>query len=309
MTPTRQPDDDSLLAFGSSLLLHAGLVAVVFLGLLFKTTVQPLDVAGPVIEATLVNFTAPPLPASASMPKPQPVKPQPPKPQPPTPTPTPPPPEPVTPPPADDRVDQEKIRIAAEALEKAEREQEEKRKQEQTELEREQAELTKMEAERLNQLEDIKKQREAAEKARKLEEVKLAMLQDQNKQADAKKQRELEQQRMEELAAAEAARAGNNGRDDSLLGHYKMAITTMVDRNWLRPDNLQEGFRCNVTLTQIIGGEVIAVDTSSCSGDPVVVRSLEAAVQREPLPYQGFESVFSRKVTIPFCYPREICIQ
>jgi len=308
-------DDDKLLAFGGSLLLHAGTVAAMFLGLLFKTTIEPLDVAGPVIDATLVNFTSPPLPSSAAKPKPQPPKPEPPKPQPPKPEPepepevVPPPPEPVTPPPSDDRVDQEKIRLAAEAIEQAEREQEEKRKQEQIELERQQDELTEMEAERLKQLEDIKKLREAAEANRKREEQKLAMLQDRNQQVDAEKQRDLENQRMEQLATEEAQRAGNNGRDDSLLGQYKLAITTLVDRNWLRPDTLREGFRCNVTLTQIIGGEVIAVDTSSCSGDPLVVRSLEAAVQREPLPYRGFESVFVRKVTIPFCYPREICIQ
>ena len=304
-------DDDTLLALGGALLLHAGIVAVMFLGLLFKTTVEPLDVAGPVIDATLVNFTAPPLPAIAAQSKPQLVRPEPPRPAPPQPQPEPepPPPEPVTPPPADDRVDQEKIRIAAEAIEKAEREQEEKRKQEQIELEREQDELTKMENERLKQLEDIRKQREAAEKTRKIEEQKLAMLKDRNHQADAEKQRDLENQRMEQLAAEEAQRAGTNGRDESLLGQYKLAITTLVDRNWLRPDTLREGFRCNVTLTQIIGGEVIAVDTSSCAGDPLVVRSLEAAVQREPLPYRGFESVFVRKVTIPFCYPREICIQ
>lgn len=312
----RDRDDDHWFAIGGSLLLHAGIVAVMFLGLLFKTTVEPLDVAGPVIDATLVNFTSPPLPSSASKPRPQPPKPEPPKPEPPKPQPpepepevVPPPPEPVTPPPTDDRVDQEKIRLAAEAIEKAEREQEEKRKQEQIELEREQDELTEMEAERRKQLEDIKKLREAAEANRKREEQKLAMLQDRNKQIDAEKQRDLENQRMEQLAAEEAQRAGNNGRDDSLLGQYKLAITTLVDRNWLRPDSLREGFRCNVTLTQIIGGEVIAVDTSSCSGDPLVVRSLEAAVQREPLPYRGFESVFVRKVTIPFCYPREICIQ
>ena len=43
--------------------------------------------------------------------------------------------------------------------------------------------------------------------------------------------------------------------------------------------------------------------------DPNIVRSIEAAVQREPLPYRGFENVFARKVTVPFCFPREICTQ
>lgn len=300
--------DDPWLAFGGSLLLHAGLVAMVFLAMWLKPEVEPTDVAGPVIDAVLVDFSAPPLPASASRPKPAPPKPEPPKPEP-QPEPPPPPEETKTPPPAQDRIDQEKVRLAAEALEKAEREQEEKRKQEQIDLDR-QEELTKMERERQKQLEDIKRLREEAERKRKLEEQKLAQLQDKQKQADADKQRALEQQRMDQLARQEAAqRAGTNGRDDSLLGQYKVAITNTIDRNWRRPDTLREGFRCNVTLTQIPGGEVIAVDASGCYGDPNILRSIEAAVQREPLPYRGFESVFARKVTVPFCYPREICTQ
>ena len=300
--------DDPWLAFGGSLLLHAGLVAMVFLAMWLKPEVEPTDVAGPVIDAVLVDFSAPPLPSSASRPKPAPPKPEPPKPEP-QPEPPPPPEETKTPPPAQDRIDQEKVRLAAEALEKAEREQEEKRKQEQVDLDR-QEELTKMERERQKQLEDIKRLREEAERKRKLEEQKLAQLQDKQKQADADKQRALEQQRMDQLAQQEAAqRAGTNGRDDSLLGQYKVAITNTIDRNWRRPDTLREGFRCNVTLTQIPGGEVIAVDASGCYGDANILRSIEAAVQREPLPYRGFESVFARKVTVPFCYPREICTQ
>jgi len=114
---------------------------------------------------------------------------------------------------------------------------------------------------------------------------------------------------MAELTAAEAQRAGTNGRDDSLKGQYIVAISQWADRNWRRPDTLREGFRCMLTVKQIPGGDVIEVNSSTCFGDPLVIRSVEAAVQREPLPYRGFESVFERVVTIPFCYPREICIQ
>lgn len=300
--------DDTLLAFGGSVLLHASIVAMVFVALWLKPDVETTDVAGPVIEAVLVDFTAPPLPSSSSRPKPTPPKPEPPKPEP-QPEPPPPPAETPTPAPAQDRIDQEKVRLAAEALEKAEREQEEKRKQEQIDLDR-QDELTKMERERQKQLEDIKRLREAAEAKRKREEQKLAQLQNQQKQTDADKQRVLEQQRMDALAKEEATqRAGTNGRDESLLGQYKVAITNTIDRNWRRPDTMREGFRCNVSVTQIPGGEVIAVDTTGCVGDPNIVRSIEAAVQREPLPYTGFETVFARKVTIPFCFPREICTQ
>ncbi len=294
--------DDTLLAFGGSLLLHAGLVAMVFVAIWLKPTVQPADVAGPVIEAVLVNFTAPPLPATAAKPRPVATKPQPVKP------PRPVDPEPPKPAPAQDRIDQEKVRLAAEALERAEREQEELRKQQQVDLDR-QDQLTEMERERQKQLDDIRKLREEAERKRKIEEMKLAQLQDKQKQTDADKQRALEQQRMAEITAAEAQRAGTNGRDDSLKGQYIVAISQWADRNWRRPDTLREGFRCMLTVKQIPGGDVIEVNSSTCFGDPLVIRSVEAAVQREPLPYRGFESVFERVVTIPFCYPREICIQ
>jgi len=294
--------DDTLLAFGGSLLLHGGLVLLVLVAMWLKPSVQPADVAGPVIEAVLVDFTAPPLPAAAAKPKPAASKPQPVKP------PRPVDPEPPKPAPAQDRIDQEKVRLAAEALEKAEREQEELRKQQQVDLDR-QDQLTEMERERQKQLDDIRKLREEAERKRKIEEMKLAQLQDKQKQTDADKQRALEQQRMAELTAAEAQRAGTNGRDDSLKGQYIVAISQWADRNWRRPDTLREGFRCMLTVKQIPGGDVIEVNSSTCFGDPLVIRSVEAAVQREPLPYRGFESVFERVVTIPFCYPREICIQ
>jgi colicin import membrane protein len=301
--------DDTLFAFGGSVLLHAGIVAMVFVALWLKPDVEPTDVAGPVIEAVLVDFTAPPLPSSASKPRPTPPKPEPPKPEPQPEPPPPPPEETPTPPPAQDRIDQEKVRLAAEALEKAEREQEEKRKQEQIDLDR-QDELTKMERERQKQLEDIKRLREEAERKRKLEEQKLAQLQNQQKQTDADKQRALEQQRMDELAKEEAAqRAGTNGRDDSLKGQYAVAIQQWANRNWFRPDSLPEGYSCWATVKQIPGGDVIDVNLGRCSGDPNVLRTIESALRREPLPYRGFETVFERVVTIPFCYPVEICLR
>lgn len=322
-------DHEDGWAWAGSILLHLGIVSVAWiatlrcadyqafldrvgLGQYAALSCEPevLDVAGPVIEATLVDFTAPPLPASTQPPKPKPKPPEPKPPQPePQPEPPPPPEETATPPPAQDQIDQEKVRLAAEALEKAEREQEEKRKQEQIDLDR-QEQLTQMERERQKQLEDIKRLREEAERKRKVEEQKLAQLQQQKDKAEADRRRAQDQQRMDQLAQQEAAqRAGNNGRDNSLLGQYKLAITNLVDRNWRRPDTLREGFTCNVVVTQIPGGDVIAVDTSGCYGDLNVIRSIEAAVQREPLPYRGFEPVFARKVTIPFCFPKEMCSQ
>jgi colicin import membrane protein len=303
----------NLRSISLAVLVHAACVAVVFFGLLWTENAKPLSVAGPVIEATLVDFKAAPLPAARTPPKPP--RPAPPKPPPPKPQPEPPkpavdePPRPVTPR-SEDRVDQEEIRLRAEALEKAEREQEEKIRKEQVDLtEPPEDELARMERERQEQIEDIRRQREAAEEKRRIEERALADLQARNQQAEIDRQRAAEQQRMEQLAQQEQQNQGNEGESDSLVDRYLLAISNQVDRNWSRPDTMVQGFRCMAKITQIPGGEVIGIELGGCRGDPETLRSVEAAVMREPLPYRGFESVFSRNLTIPFCFPKELCIQ
>ncbi len=309
--------DVNLRSIGFAVLVHLACVGVVFFGLLWTDTAKPLSVTGPIIEATLVDFKAAPLP-SVKQPKPTPPKPTPPKPAPPKPKPPEPvpepiveePPRPVTPPRSEDRVDQEEVRIRADALEQAEKEQEQKIKKEQVDLtEPPEDELARMERERQEQIEDIRRQREAAEERRKLEERALAQMQTQNKQAEIDRQRAAEQKKMADIAAQEAAMAGNEGESDALVDRYLLAISNQVDRNWSRPDTMFQGFRCTANVTQIPGGEVIGIDLSRCQGDEETLRSVEAAVMREPLPYRGFETVFSRNLQIPFCFPRELCQQ
>ncbi len=301
-------------SLGYALLVHLACIAMVFLGLFWTETAKPLSVAGPIIEATLVDFKAAPLPAVKTPPKPArpaPPKPAPPKPKPPEPKPVvEEPPREVTPR-SEDRVDQEEVRIRAEALEQAEKEQEEKIRKQQVDLTEPppEDELTRMERERQEQMEDIRRQREAAEQKTQLEERALAQMQTQNKQAEIDRQRALEQQKMAQIAAQEAEREGNEGESDALLDRYLLAISNQVDRNWSRPDTMLQGFRCTALVTQIIGGEVIGIDLSRCHGDAETLRSVEAAVMREPLPYRGFETVFDRQLQIPFCFPRELCIR
>lgn len=304
----------NLRSVAYALLVHLACVALVFVGLLWTDTAKPLSVAGPIIEASLVDFKAAPLPAVKTPPKP--VRPPPPKAAPPKPAPPEPkpvveePPRPVTPR-SEDRVDQEEVKIRADALEQAQKEQEEKIRKEQVDLTEPppEDELTRMERERQQQMDDIRRQREAAEQRRQIEERTLAQMQNQNKQAEIDRQRAADQQRMADLAAEEAEREGNEGESDALVDRYLLAISNQVDRNWSRPDTMAQGFRCTATVTQIPGGDVIGIDMSRCQGDAETLRSVEAAVMREPLPYRGFETVFSRTLQIPFCFPRELCLK
>jgi len=72
--------------------------------------------------------------------------------------------------------------------------------------------------------------------------------------------------------------------------------------NWNRPENIPGGQMCPIRIRQVPGGEVIDVEVSaSCPYDDQGKRSVEAAVLKaQPLPYAGFESVFSRDLSIRF---------
>ena len=304
---------DKLRALLYAIGVHLVCVALMFVGLLWTSQTRPVSVAGSVIEATLVSTD---LASSASGPKPTPPKPEPkesaptpqPKPEPkPQEAPEPPQTAPQAPLPDPDMVEREKAaRLALQQAEtKAKQEQEERRKQRQVELDeqkRKEAEqrerLNKMQQEQAQQLADIRKKREEAQKRRELEEQKLQQL------ADARSRTERATPQPAAQDRPPADRLGNNGTDNSLLGRYQLAIQQAVTGNWSRPDSTPPGIRCTLRIIQIPGGRVIQVSvTSPCNADDLTRRSIEAAVLKaQPLPYDGFESVFSRDIKFNFKY-------
>ncbi len=266
-----------------SLAIHFILLALLFLGLRWSQSQQPLSVAGPIIEAALVIDPE----AAVAQPTPPKPKPTPPKPRPepePEPEPAPPEPEPVpepTPPPADDPRDQQLIdELGLLEAEELEREQEEMRRREQIELEDEELrERERRERERDEQLEDLERDRRDAEEQR-IEEL------------------------LEEERAAEEARRnpGNEGDSEELLAQYAMALAQVIERNWTRPDTVPLGSECRISIIQAPGGDVVGARVDpSCPYDEIGRRSLEAAVMRaSPLPYEGFEEVFVPQLNLRF---------
>jgi colicin import membrane protein len=156
----------------------------------------------------------------------------------------------------------------------------------------------KQEEERQKQLDDIRRQREEAEKKRKREQEALQQL------ADRRASQNPPAQRVDTRETRPVQEIGNRGVDESLLGRYKVAIQQLVMANWSRPETAQAGIRCSLKIVQIIGGEVIQASViSPCNADPLTRRSIEAAVLKaQPLPYQGFESVFQREIVFNFTY-------
>ena len=281
---------------------------VALVGLWWTSESKPVVMPGPIIEATLIGPTAAPkrpnsAPPSAAKPQPAPTppkpEPQPPQPevQKPQPQPEPPKPEPQKPTEVvkQDRVDQEKIAaLAQQKAEEQRKEQEEKVRQQQIELQEEKE--RKLREEQQKQLADIKKQREAAEKKLNLEKQRLAQIEDRNAREATPAAPQAEHE-------APQAQTGANGADDDLSARYAAAIQASVTNNWNRPDSASAGLHCRINVTQIPGGDVISVSIGSpCNADDVTRNSLEQAVKRAPLPYQGYEKVFQRNITFNFRY-------
>lgn len=248
---------------------------------------KPVQLIGPIIEATLVGPVGAPPPKHSK--RAQPTNPPPtqrdlPKPETPKPAPVKVLPMPPTHP---DIKDQEKVAEIAQQQADQQKAQEEKEKQRMAELSREQ------EADRiLKQLDQVKAQRQAAEKQIKLVQQKaqqLADLKDTPENPNAN----------DTVPPAKQAMSGQNGTDNNA---YIAALQNAITQNWLRPDNIPDGVVCPVEIVQIPGGQVISAKVlPSCPFNDVGRHSVEAAVLRSsPLPYKGFEDQFHREITFNF---------
>lgn len=258
------------------------------------TCAKPIDLPGQIIEATLVGPTGAPPPKSVKT-KPVPDS------TPPPPTVTPPVPQQQAPvvktlPPPPERPDiKEQEQVVADALQKAEdakREQEKRERQRQAELD---AQAAKQKEEK-KKLDDLFAQMDKADQSRK-------KLEDKAKQAKQQLEdiKDAKDNGLADVPKADQRQTGNNGPDTGLLGQYLAAVQNAVTQNWLRPDNMPN-VPCVVHIVQSPGGNVMSAKVDpSCPYDEAGKRSVENAVLRaNPLPYQGFETVFQRNLNFTF---------
>ncbi|MFZ2752988.1 MAG: cell envelope integrity protein TolA [Lysobacteraceae bacterium] len=311
----RENRADTVLAVAFALLLHAVPLLLLLVASLLRA--PPPSAAGEPISADVVDLNA----LSASMrsalrrePEPLAQATPPPEPQPealdePLPEESLPEPLEETPPeqqlqpqeqlPDPDDIDQQEVKSDSTSSDTAAREQEAKQRQAQvdlTERERqqqaEQKARTSMELERQRQLTDIRRQRAEQRRAIDLAQEKIDQIADR-------------EARRASAAAANANASpppGNRGTEPNLSAAYTKALTDAIRNNWTQPDNVSSLQVCKIMIRQIPGGEVIDAQVDpSCPYDEQGRRSVEAAVLKaQPLPYRGFESVFSRNLTINF---------
>lgn len=116
--------------------------------------------------------------------------------------------------------------------------------------------------------------------------------------ADARVRAEREADLRRQLAAEEnAQRAQASGAGAA----WAAAIQARIQRAWIRPDSARAGLDCTVNVTQVPGGEVVAVKINGCNGDETVRQSIEAAVYRaSPLPEPPDPALFERNIEVRF---------
>ncbi|MCU0756217.1 MAG: trichohyalin-plectin-homology domain domain-containing protein [Xanthomonadales bacterium] len=157
------------------------------------------------------------------------------------------------------------------------------------------------EEQRRQQLEQVRAERERLQEQQRKEEQRLAELREQQLQRELAQREQAERARREAQIAEEAAALRGTRQSDDLRAQYVTALAMQLDAAWLRPmDSLQE-IQCNVLVRQIRGGEVIGRSIiEPCRADMVLRNSMLTAVDRaSPLPYDGFESVFSAEIIVP----------
>ena len=85
-----------------------------------------------------------------------------------------------------------------------------------------------------------------------------------------------------------------------------MALHQTANASWNR-SLAPEATPCKVRFTQIPPGEVIRVEFLDCPFDAAARESVERALLRGHMPYDGFQDVFTSPITLTFCYPEEAC--
>lgn len=90
--------------------------------------------------------------------------------------------------------------------------------------------------------------------------------------------------------------------DTQLRLRYSQALMARIREHWRDAGVVPTDAVCPVKVLQIPGGEVIGVEAMpDCPYDDKAKRSVEAAIlMSQPLPYRGFERVFSRTLVLRF---------
>jgi colicin import membrane protein len=282
-------------AFALSILLHSAIVAGAVYGwFTWKHRAPPVETLA--IEATVVDERM--LKGLKPAPEPAPPEPQP------APEPVPPPEEqgPPKPDPAEvERKEQERLaaeKVEQEKIEQQKREQDQKAAQELKE--REEAERVESEKQAAAKAAAEKAAVEKAAADKKALEKKRAEDAAAAKKAAEEKARAAREAELRR--SLEAEERGNAIRNSDEAARWHAQIVARVTRAWIKPPSAQPGISCIVSVTQVPGGEVTAVQVNSCSIDDAALRESvkDAVLRASPLPPPPDPALFERNLELTF---------
>ncbi|MEO8673756.1 MAG: TonB C-terminal domain-containing protein [Tahibacter sp.] len=94
--------------------------------------------------------------------------------------------------------------------------------------------------------------------------------------------------------------------NDALRREYIAKLQSTVQMNWLRPPSAKRGLHCTARATQNPDGAVVSVAIAEpCNADTATRKSIQRAVHlASPLPHEGYDEVFERKVDLVFRYDK-----
>jgi colicin import membrane protein len=142
---------------------------------------------------------------------------------------------------------------------------------------------------------ELQMQKQHAEAARKLEELKKKKAEElahaeQVKAAKAKAEQEQKRLAAAQQAAAEAARTARIAGE---VDKYKAMIINAISQQWILPENVNSSLSSQFRIRLAPNGAVLEVSLIRSSGDPILDRSAQAAINKaSPLPVPADPATF-----------------
>jgi len=223
-------------------------------------------------------------------------------------------------------VDESKIQYEMDKLKKAEQRKKDEEERRQRDLESDAQRAKRLRETEEQHIAELKKKKKAdtelavktqaaeQERIKKLKKDSEELVQ-KNKQEQDKVQKLETKRKMEEEQAADRARqdalkkkqdserATKDKEAKKLVGEFELQIREKVKNAWIMPTNFTPGSECTVSVKLIPTGDVVDSKLSSCSGDEIFSRSVEAAIQKaQPLPVPKEPDAFNLMREIHFVF-------
>jgi len=202
-------------------------------------------------------------------------------------------------------VNQAVLQAAASLRKEDERKQERQaalQRKEEERIARIETEKRAVEERRIEADEAERRKTQAAAEARRKAEADAKLKAEQQARAKAAAEQKRKAEREADLRARLAEEEERTGAAfQSLKAQYVAALQAHVERRWFKPPGTPLGATCVAFVTQIPGGEVVAVRFGTCNGGEAFRQSVENAIRNaSPLPPPPQPALFEREVRLVF---------